>query len=106
MAVVTGSFTSTGTSAPIDLSPFFTHLNGGLTFYNITVWGTFSATIRVERSFDGQTWHPLSKDLDGSEVSFTTPISIPMREAEPTVKYRLNCTTWGSGTANYRLSCR
>lgn len=107
MPAVTGSFTSTGQSSPISLAPFFANKNEGLTYYNITVHGTFSATIKVERSFDdGATWHVISDDAAGTEVSFTTPVSLMLREPEPQVQYRLNCTSYTSGTANYRISHR
>lgn len=107
MTAVTGSFTSTGQSQSIGLAPFYAHSNDGLTYYNLTISGTFSASIKVERSFDdGQTWHALTDDMAGTQVVFTTPVSTMLREPEPTVKYRLNCTSYTSGTADYRLSRR
>ena len=93
-SVVTGSFTSSTTS------PFFDMYG----YFNISVWGTFSATIVVNRSFDGgTTWIPVSYPLIATAVSLTAPASITLFEVEKAVLYQLACT-YTSGTANYRMS--
>lgn len=72
--------------------------------FNVSIWGTFVATVALERSFDGGvTWVNCSK-ADGTANSFTAPVSLVCLEPEPGVLYRLNCTAFTSGTVNWRLS--
>jgi len=81
------TFTATGTSDtfPIYKSP-----------YNLSISGTFVATIRLERSFDdGATW-VLVKE-------FTTEAEKIGDEPEPGLFYRFNCTSFTSGSAKCRL---
>jgi len=98
---VTGAFTATGPSerfAP-DSRP------GAPRRFNLSLWGTFSGSVRVERSFDGgATWLECSRDGAGTPAAYAAPISVVMEEPEAGVLYRLNCTTRSSGTVNYRLS--
>lgn len=73
--------------------------------YNFSLWGTFVATVRLERSFDGgATWIPVSKDSSGADASFTAPCGVTGAEPEDGVLYRANCTAFTSGTINYRVS--
>ena len=73
--------------------------------FNVTISGTFSGTVKVERSFDaGANWHVCSRDSAGTEAAFTAPASIVLEEPEAGVLYRLNCTAYTSGTINYRIS--
>ena len=95
---VTGTFSATGQSA--SFAPV-----GGRGF-NASLWGTFSATVQIERSFDGgTTWLILTANgtqlekFAGSQV-----ISENLQEDESGVLYRFNCTAYTSGTVNYRLS--
>lgn len=78
------------------------------TFYggfNVAIWGTFVATVTVERSFDGgTTWVPVAATAGGSALSHTAPTSYSLQEVERDVLYRLNCTAYTSGTVNYRVS--
>lgn len=105
MEPVIGSFSGTGQSAAISPVAAFAPTHGNLSYFNLTIYGTFSATVKLERSFDsGSTWHVVSKDADGAEAAWTAPCSLPVREPEPGVVYRLNCTAYTSGTVNYRLS--
>jgi hypothetical protein len=98
--VVTKSFTATGQSDNFD--PFAD--NFGASRFNLTISGTFVATIRLERSFDeGSTWHPCTRS-DGSSRTWAAPMSIIVSEVEAGVLYRLNCTAFTSGTAVCRLS--
>ena len=93
---VTGTFSATGQSA--SFAPV-----GGRGF-NASLWGTFSATVQIERSFDGgTTWLPLTADAIAIE-KFTAPCSESLQEDEAGVLYRFNCTAYTSGTVNYRLS--
>lgn len=72
---------------------------------NVSIWGTFSATAQLERSFDGgSTWLPVSRDIVGAAAVFTAAFSLQVRETEAGVLYRINCTAYTSGTINYRLS--
>lgn len=92
--VVTGSFTATGRS-----DPFQRTWNQG---FNFSLWGTFVATVRLERSFDrGVTWLPVT--AFGTPVEFAGPVSESWEDIED-VLYSLNCTAITSGTVNYRFS--
>ena len=107
MAVLTGTFTATGQSAGLQVY-------GN---YNITLTGTFVATVRIERSFDeGASWAVLSKDAAGTPNAYTSALSLVLNEPEnsaeavagatekPNIRVRLNCTSYTSGTVNYRIS--
>jgi hypothetical protein len=73
--------------------------------YNVAITGTFSATVQLERSFDGgATWAPISGSTIGTTVTFTAPTTFVGNETERGVLYRVNCTAWVSGTANVRIS--
>ena len=73
--------------------------------YNVSVWGVFSGTVRLERSFDGgTTWIPVSRDSSGNDASFTAPCGITGFEPEDGVLYSMNCTAYVSGTINFRIS--
>ncbi len=90
-----GQFSAVGQSAPVQLlGPF-----------NVSLSGSFSATVGLERSFDaGASWLPVSKNADGDVASWTAPASVTGEEWERGVLYRLRCTTYGSGTVAYRIS--
>ena len=99
-ALVTGSFTATGVSSPL-VSP-----RADLIFnsFNLSIFGTFSATVQLQRSFDGGvTWLP--RTVAGSAAySYTAPCSEIIPEQEVGVLYRLDCSSYTSGTVNYRIS--
>jgi hypothetical protein len=91
---LTGNFSAAGQGAAVDVSGRF----------NITLWGSFAATVQIERSFDGGlNWHPCTFS-DGTANTWTAPISIVADEPEAGVRYRLACTSYTSGTVNYRVS--
>lgn len=93
--VAQGSFTSAGTQSAVML------FKGG---FNITLSGTFVATVALERSFDlATTWNPITY-IDGSPVQWTAAVSTPFEEIEDGVVYRLNCIAFVSGSVNWRLS--
>lgn len=93
-AVVQGTFTATG------LSPLF----GFYGPFNVSVWGTFSGTVLLTRSFDGgTTWLPRT-DTPSGNGSFTAPASFAISEPEKGVLYQLDCSAFVSGTVNYRMS--
>jgi hypothetical protein len=97
---VTGTFTATGQSASFTPTVGIGKL---VPAFNMSLWGTFVATIALERSFDaGTTWLPLT--ALGNAISFTGAATEVFDEPESGVIYRLNCTAYTSGTVNYRLS--
>jgi len=93
---ITGSLTGTGSS---DAGVFKQQ-------FNVSIWGTFTATVRLEKSYDGgANWVPASRGAAAS-ISWTGPISTVWSEVENAtdILYRLTCTAYTSGTINYRLS--
>lgn len=93
--VVSGTFTGTanGTSAQF------------LGQFNVSMWGTYSATVILERSFDGgTTFLPLPTDTIGTANAYTAPTTLVVNEPEPGAIYRLRCSVYASGTVNYRLA--
>jgi hypothetical protein len=72
--------------------------------FNVSIWGTFVATVKLERSFDdGVTWLVCSKP-DLSDAAFTFPVTFAVEEPEADIYYRLTCSAFTSGTVNYRMS--
>ncbi|MCP4640738.1 MAG: hypothetical protein GY851_09910 [bacterium] len=68
--------------------------------FNVSVSGTFTATVTVQRSFDsGSTW------LD-MPTAYTSATQATLTEPERDVLYRIGVKAGGytSGTANVRLS--
>lgn len=101
MASVTGTLTATGQSGSLSPAAGLSKIDSAP--FNVSLWGTFVATVQLERSFDGgTTWLPLT--ALGSSLAFTAPCSEVFEETEEGVAYRLNCTAFTSGTVNYRLS--
>ncbi len=73
--------------------------------FNVTLWGDFSGSVVLERSFDaGRTWHPLARDRAGTAACFAAPISLTFEECERGVLYRLHCPVLDAGRLHYRLS--
>jgi hypothetical protein len=92
---VEGSFTASGQSAGMVAGRAV----------NLTLSGTFVATVTLERSFDGgTTWHPVFTSDGLVARQFTAPISLTAYEPEEGVLYRLNCNSYTSGTVTYRMS--
>lgn len=93
--LVTGTFAATGQSS-------------GAVFYgdfNVSIWGTFVATVQLQRSFDGgSTWIPCCQDATGALANYSAPMSMIASEPEHQVFYRVACTAYTSGAVNYRLS--
>lgn len=107
--LVSGTFTATGQSASFAVTDERTSEFQSAVLFNVTLSGTFVATVAVQRSFDsGSTWHTVSKNADGDAASYTAPISLTIQEVEgreeAPVLYRLNCTAYTSGTVTYRMS--
>lgn len=76
--------------------------------FNIALWGTFNATLQLQRTFDGPSatavWLPCSISPDGTQANYTAPLSATVREPEAGVHYRWVCTAYVSGPINYRIS--
>lgn len=101
MSIVTGTFTSTGQSE--SFRPIMRTRAWGQ--FNVSVWGTFVATVQLERSFDGGlNWIVVSQDGAGTPASYSAAASVVATEPEVGPIYRLNCTGYTSGTVNYRIS--
>jgi hypothetical protein len=95
VAPITGAFTASGQSAT------FVPIPGR--DINVSLWGTFVGTVRLERSFDGSTWLPLTV-MGNAWANYTAPVSeVAWEEPQANVSYRLNCIAWTSGTINYNL---
>jgi hypothetical protein len=72
--------------------------------FNITLYGTFAASVALEKTFDGGTTWVQAAFSDGTVVQFTAPTSGAWSETEPGVAYRLRCTSYTSGTVAWRIS--
>ena len=72
--------------------------------FNATLSGTFSATARLEKSFDGGTIYVPAFNNIGSVIAATVPCSMPLFEPERGVSWRWACTVYSSGTIAARLS--
>lgn len=67
----------------------------------------YSATVEIERSFDGgSTWLPYCWAASATQAKVTggAAFTTAVFEPELQVLYRVNCTAYTSGTINYRLS--
>jgi len=99
-SLVSGTLGATGES-----DSFVCHDANGPIAFNAALWGTFTATVKLQRSFDGgTTWLTCSTDSIGTECSFTAGVSLIVTEPERDVLYRWACTAYTSGTINYRIS--
>ncbi len=84
---VAGSFTATGAS-----SHFVTRRG-----FNLSLSGFGTATVELQRSFDqGATWLTVK--------SYTAAVERVVDDPEHGVYYRLECTSYSSGTILYRMS--
>lgn len=93
--VVSGTFTGTGNSSGAQFMGAF----------NVTLSGTYVATVILERSFDGgATYMPVSTDTVGTANAYTAPMSLVVNENEPGTFYRLRCSAYTSGTVTYRAA--
>lgn len=99
--VVSGSFTATGNSLGL---PVLEATKEHPIFINLSVYGTFSGTWSLQRSFDnGTTWNDTTKN-DGTANSFTAAVENRFDEYESGVLYRISCSSYTSGTIYYRMS--
>lgn len=93
--VVSGTFTGTGASGSFLANPRAeVHRTAQ---FNISLSGFGTATVQLQRSFDGgTTWFTVK--------SYTADVSEVGDEPEASVLYRLNCSAYTAGTITYRLS--
>jgi len=71
---------------------------------NVTVSGTFSATVQIERSVDaGTTYAPVAID-SATPLSLTAPVALSIHSAEAGTLFRSKVTSYTSGTAKVRIS--
>ena len=96
-ALISGTFSATGNSAVF--SPRSDFMNNN---YTLSIWGTFSASVQLEREFDNSgVWQPIT--IGGAQAfTYTAPASEDLVMAERGVLFRLSCT-WGSGAVSYRV---
>jgi hypothetical protein len=67
----------------------------------------YVGNVNVERSFDGaNTWLVANIGGAGTPAQYAagTPVNITFGDPEAGVLYRMNCTSYASGTINYRMS--
>lgn len=90
-----GSLTSATTTTPVQI---FGRANLSLT-------GTFVGTVALERADSSTgTFTVVSRDVAGTPATFTTAFQgWPFEEDEQGMWYRLNCTSYTSGTINWRF---
>lgn len=85
MPILEGTITGTGTTIAVTLG----------TKFNLSLLDFGSATIALQRSFNGTDW--------GTIESFTANAE-KVGESHEGAQYRLNCTAYTSGTIKYRLA--
>jgi len=74
--------------------------------FNVQLSGTFVATCQLERQINA-VWAPLTVSASGSIVQvylWSAPASEIVVESQAAVPYRVNCTSYTSGTVNVSLS--
>lgn len=71
---------------------------------NISIWGTFVASLQLKRSFDGGTTLLPLTAAGTTLYAWSSPISESFEDDEAGVQYYLVCTAYTSGTVNYRIS--
>ena len=86
MSSVTGTFTGTGESDVLK----FSSAN-----YTVSLSGFGTATVKVQRSFDGTNWKDVKSHTADAEENGFEPMT--------GVSYRLSCSAYTSGTIAYTL---
>ncbi len=72
--------------------------------FNLSLWGSFTGTVQLERTLDGTNFVVVATDGIGTPAIYTAPIGLLGEEIELGAQYRVNCTAFSSGPINYRLS--
>lgn len=71
--------------------------------FNARITGSFTGTIKLERSFDNSTFQVVSKNADGDEAAYTAACDLVCEEPEGAY-YRWTATALTAGTPTYRIS--
>lgn len=113
-AVILGSF---GTTSACNSTPAATNVSTSFMAqgrFNALLYGpsgpngSWSATVQLERSFDGgTTWLVAGVGGSGAQAVYNTAnqdVSVEAIEPEMGVLYRWHCAAYTSGTVNYRIS--
>jgi hypothetical protein len=98
---VSSTFTATGPSNAFN--PTVSRQGNNPASFNVSLRGTFVATVQIERCMDGTNWEPLTIGATQDGIWYA-PCSETFEECEAGVQYRLNCTAYTSGTVTYRIS--
>lgn len=86
-------------SAEAGLSRVFT----GTFNVELQISGTLTAAI--QRSFNGgTTWVTVSQSADGTAAAYSASVSMSLFEPEEGVYWRVNVTSFTSGSCTYRIS--
>ena len=102
---VTGIFTATGAGEVLTLLPNYPGSGANPPGAAAALWGSFVATVELERSRDGgTTWNVVSKTPDGDGAIYQDPVDINIYDTVIGTKYRWNCTAYVSGTVNYDVA--
>lgn len=118
-AVISGTITAatacnTGTSQGTATTGCSSWFMPGPSTFNVVFGGasgpngSYSATLEIDRSFDGgTTWYVAGVGGGGQQAIYSTAnqdVSVTVQDPERGVLYRLRCTSYSSGTISYRLS--
>lgn len=72
--------------------------------FNVSVRGTWTGSVNLERSFDeGSTWFICSADGAGTPCTYTSNFSIIVDNPVGGTVFRLNFTALSAGTAPYEI---
>lgn len=85
MGILEGTITGTGVTGTVTLG----------TKFNLSLLDFGTATIDLQRSFNGTDW--------GTVESFTSDAE-KAGQSHESASYRLNCTAYTSGTIKYRMA--
>lgn len=103
--LATGQFSASGVASPVSIFGLFYLGVWGTPLGGNGEPGTFTGTVLLERSTDGgATWLPCSVDGTGALAQYTAAALVQGLEVEAVALYRLNCTSYSSGTINWRLA--
>lgn len=103
---VVKQFTTTSATPATGISPVFKPnidaRSSRAGYFNVSVYGSFTtATVVLERTFDGGTTWLAAYDEAGNAISFTAAGSKRVRELEDGVYYRLRCSVFTTVTSLY-----
>jgi hypothetical protein len=95
---VSGAFGATGQSASFRPG---VDLDTEAREFGFYIAGTFVGTVTLECQANGSTWVPVAR-TDGNPHTYTAPTPLmSVRGPVSNAAYRLNCTSYTSGSASY-----